>query len=262
MEYAKALGGRLRLTIDSADLSFEVGLEGVEERELDPRRSYRVIWQDAETRSLVHVGWLERTRHEFEFSYTDEARRNERFAPFPAFPKLDDVYRSSELFPFFAVRLISTADPNYAAVLEAIGLNDREATPAELLALAPDSQHDTIQVVPEPTEEPDGTLQRTFLVSGVRYAEADSQAAASILASLRPGAHLELAQETTNEFNSRAIQLLAEGTPVGWLPNYLLDEVHGYFETGRTVAVIVERANGPEAPPHVRLQCRLIVSSR
>ena len=89
------------------------------------------------------VGWLEYTGPGFEFSYTDEARRHERFAPFPAFPKLDQHYRSVGLFPYFAVRLISAADPNYEAVLDAIGLAGRDATPAELLALprSPSTRH-------------------------------------------------------------------------------------------------------------------------
>lgn len=259
-DYAGALGGRLRLTIECGDRSFDLAVEGVEPGAED-HRSFRVIWQDAASRALVHVGWLEYTGSGFEFSYTDEARRHERFAPFPAFPKLDEPFRSVELFPYFAVRLISVADPNYEAVLDAIGLASRPATPAELLALAPDSQHDTIQVVPEPTEAADGTLLRTFLVSGFRYADDLTDGAATrVVARLEPGAHLELVPEPTNPYNPRAIQVAAGGTQVGWLPDYLVEEVHGYIASGRRVEVAVERANGPDAPSHVRIQCRLIVS--
>jgi hypothetical protein len=259
-EYAAALGGRLRLTIECGDRSFDLAVEGDHERDTEDRRSFRVIWQDAESRALVHVGWLEYTGSGFEFSYTDDARRHERFAPFPAFPKLDESYRSVELFPYFAVRLISTADPNYAAVLDAIGLAGRNATPAELLARAPDPQHDTIQVVPEPTEAADGTLLRTFLVSGFRYADdLTDGAAASAVTRIERGAHLEVVPEPSNPHNPRAIQLAVRGTPVGWMPDYLVEEVHLYLATGRSVEVAVERANGPDAPSHVRLQCRLIV---
>jgi transcriptional regulator with XRE-family HTH domain len=258
--YAAALGGRLRLTIECGDRSFDLAVEGVDEHDAEDRRSFRVIWQDADSRALVHVGWLEYTGSGFEFSYTDEARRHERFAPFPAFPMLDESYRSAELFPYFAVRLISAADPNYKAVLDAIGLSGRNAAPAELLALGPDPQHDTIQVVPEPTEAADGTVLRTFLVSGFRYADDLTEGTASrVVTQLDRGAQLELMPEPTNPQNPRAIQLAARGTPVGWLPDYLIEEVHAYLTAGRSVEVAVERANGPDAPSHVRLQCRLMV---
>lgn len=259
-EYATALGGRLRVTIDWADSSFELAIAGVKDHLEEEGRSFRVIWQDGQSRALVHVGWLEYTGSGFEFSYTDEARRHRNFAPFPAFPKLDEVYRSADLFPYFAVRLISAADPNYEAVLDAIGLTDQDAKPVELLALGPDSPHDTIQVVPEPYEEPDGTLERTFLVSGFRYADDLTDGAAShVIAQLKPNARLELVAEPANPHNPRAIQIVSRGTQLGWLPDYFVDEVHGYIASGRRVEVVVERANGPQTPSHVRLQCRLIV---
>lgn len=262
-EYALALGGRLRLIIDCGDTSFELALKTGDDRleeEEEGRRSFRVIWQDAESRALIHVGWLEYTGSGFEFSYTDEARQHERFTPFPAFPKLDELYRSAELFPYFAVRLISAADPNYEAVLEAIGLAGKRATPAELLALAPDSQHDTIQVVPEPYEARDGTLERTFLVSGFRYADDVTDGGAGrAIGQLSPAIGLELVPEPSNPHNPRAIQVASRGTQLGWLPDYLVEEVHGFFAAGRSVEAVVERANGPTAPSHVRLQCRLIV---
>lgn len=259
-EYATALGGRLRLIIDCADSSYALAVGGVNDRLEEKERSFRVIWQDVESRALVHVGWLEYTGTVFEFSYTEEAQRHERFAPFPAFPKLDEVYRSADLFPYFAVRLISAADPNYEAVLDAIGLTGQDATPAELLAFGPDSQHDTIQVVPEPSEKTDGTLERTFLVSGFRYADDLVDGAAShVISQLKPDTRLDLVPEPTNLHNPRAIQIESEGTPLGWLPDYFVDEVHGYRATGRRVEVAVARANGPQTPFHVRLQCRLIV---
>lgn len=262
-DYAEALGGRLRLIIEYGDEVVELLVGRPDDRAVEGRQSFRVIWQDGLSRALVHVGWLEHTTSGFEFSYTDEARRHERFTAFPAFPDLDEIYRSGDLFPYFAVRLISTADPNYQVVLEAIGLADRDPTPVELLTYAPDSQHDTIQIVPEPTESADGTLSRTFLVSGLRYAdELTAGATSDVVARLEPGSHLKLLPEPSNPFNDQAIQLFHAGTQVGWLPDYLVDEVHGYIAAGSDVDVVVQRANGPDAPSHVRLQCRLVVSRR
>lgn len=263
-EYATALGGRLRLIVECGENQLELSLEDEpDEHSEEARRDYRVIWQDIATRALVHVAWLEFTGTEFVFSYTDEARSNETFEPFSAFPQMDETYRSNELFPFFALRLISSADPTFDAVLDAIGLTRADATPAELLARSPGSQHDTIQVVPETVETEDGTIVRTFLVSGVRHADAISAGTlTSIIERLESGALLELVSESTNPYNPRALQLSFDSTVIGWLPDYLVDEVHSYIAAERHVEVTVERANGPEAPWHVRLQCRLTVAGQ
>ena len=257
-EYVGALGGRLRLVVEHGDHQTDIGIPSIREERSEQRREFQVIWQDKVTRSLVRVGWLVFTGHEFEFSYTDDIKSDAGFRPFPAFPRLDEVYRSEELFPYFAVRLTSTADPQYEAVLDALGLTHEDATPAELLARSPESPHDTIQVVPEPTEMPDGTLVRVFLVSGTRHAdERDPDAVSQLIAKLPVDDPLELVPEPQNVQNSKALRLVTDGKRVGWVPDYLLDEIHGYIVSGRPVSVTVVRANGPDTPPHLRLLCRL-----
>lgn len=263
-EYVEALGGELRVHAEFGHHRIELAVHamdppcGLEEK----RREYRVIWQDKDTRGLVQVGWLEYTGDGFVYSYTDDARRNDRFTPFPSLPDLGEVYRSPDLFPFFALRLISTADPQYSAVLDSLGLSQDRATPAELLARAPsESPHDTIQVVPEPTELTDGSVVRTFLVSGVRHArQSSSKRVDRILAGLEPGTQLELTPEPENPADARSLQLAVCGVVIGWIPSYLVEEIHRYIDSGRALSFVVDRANGPDAPWHLRVLCVLTVS--
>ena len=261
-EYVGALGGRLRLIVEHDDDDTEIEIPSLRYERPDHRREFRVIWQDQETRSLVHVGWIEFTGAEFRFSYLEEARSNPRFRPFPAFPLLDETYESEDLFPYFAVRLPSAADPQHDSVLDALGLRREEATPVELLTRSPsDSPHDTIQVVPEPTEKSDGTLVRDFLVSGVRYVDQhDPSAVGRLIESLPVGLPLEFVHEPLNPHNAEALKLSVDGKDLGWVPNYLLSEIHGYIDSNRTVSVSVARANGSDAPWHLRLLCRLTVA--
>lgn len=263
-DYIDALGGTLRVHAEFGNDRMELTVHA-----MDPpsglgesRREYRVVWQDKETRGLVQVGWLEYTGDEFVFGYTDSAKRNERFTPFPSLPDLGEVYRSPDLFPFFALRLISTADPNYSAVIDSLGLSRDRATPAELLARAPsESPHDTIQVVPEPTELADGSLDRTFLVSGVRHArQLGPKRVDRVLAGLASETHLDLVAEPDNPADTLALQLGVRGVVIGWIPSYLVEEIHQYVDSGRTLSFVVDRANGPEAPWHLRVLCRLTVS--
>jgi transcriptional regulator with XRE-family HTH domain len=261
-EYVTALGGRLHLVVEHEAGRTEIEVPALRQhRAAHQKREYRVIWQDQATRALVHVGWLEFTGEEFVFSYTEEAKATPVFKPFPPFPVFDEIYKSADLFPFFSVRLASTADPQFDAMLDALGLTRDDALPAELLARSPsDSPHDTIQVVPEPTEMPDGRLVRTFLVSGIRHAnEEDPEAVSRTVAELAAGTPLHLVPEPDNPKNPLALQLTVDGTRVGWVPDYLVHEIHAHLDSGRSMSFVVERANGPDAPWHLRLLCRMFI---
>lgn len=262
-EYVAALGGRLRLVVEHEAGRVDIAVPSLRQHRPDvERREYRVIWQNQASRALVHVGWLEYNGDEFVFSYTEAAKSNADFEPFPPFPLFNETYRSTELFPFFSIRLTSAADPGFDAVIDALGLTRDQATPAELLARSPsESPHDTIQVIPEPTEMPDGTLVRRFLVSGVRHAdERRPERVSRAVERLTAGTQLLVLPEPTNPTNPRALQLAAEQTVIGWVPDYLVDEIHAYLERDRSLSFVVDRANGPEAPWHLRLLCRLTVA--
>ena len=227
------------------------------------RREFRVIWQDPTTRRLVHVGWLEARPEHFVYTYTAAAQTSPAFQPFPSFPDLSATYQAKELFPFFTARLTSAADPNYDATLEALGLTRANATPIELLSRAPSgSPHDTIQVVPEPVELSDGSIERLVLVSGARHANPrDPDEVAASISQLDPGTPLTLAPEPSNPNNPAAIQVVHGSQPLGWIPDYLLDEIHSYLDRRAQIDLSVVRAGGPETPWHLRLLCRLTVSA-
>jgi hypothetical protein len=261
-EYVAALGGRLHLVVEHGAIRTEIALPWLQQVTTETRRrEYRVIWQDHVARSLVHVGWLVFAGDLFQFSYTEDAKSHPNFSPFPAFPSFHDKYESTDLFSFFLVRLINTADPEFDAVIDALGLTRAQATPAELLARSPsESPHDTIQVVPAPTELPDGQLRHLFLVSGIRHAhEQDPERVGRVVDTLDPGDRLQLVPEPANPVNPQALQLAAKGTVIGWVPNYLVDEIHTYLQRTRQLDFEVERANGPETPWHFRVLCQMIV---
>lgn len=264
-EYISAVGGRLRLVVDHPALTAQLVVPTLRQHDVPgagQRREYRVIWQHPGSRALIQVGWLVFTGTEFVFSYTDGVEEVTTFEPFPPFPSVRETYRSPELFPFFAVRLTSAVDPGFDAVIDALGLSRTEATPAELLARSPSSRYDTIQIVPEPTELPTGELVRTFLVSGVRHAvEIDPEHVKHVIGGFTKGTALELAPEPSNEFNPQALQLASNGTVIGWVPDYLVEEIQAYRERGRALTFTVDRANGPEVSWHLRLVCRLTVSA-
>lgn len=260
-DYVAATGGRLHIVARYPDFECELRLPVLDESPADVReaRTFRVIWQNLRTRQLVHVGWLEFTGREFVFGYTPDAEIDADFEPFAAFPDLRATYRSTDLFPFFADRVASTARPDYDHLIAALGLTRDEATPVELLARSGGwTPHDTIQVVPEPVIDGTGTEVRPFLVSGARHVDEDNpDRVGTVIAKLKPGTPLDLADEPDNPSNPRAIVVAKDRQRVGWVPDYLLDYVHKQRDAGKRISVLVEHANGPEAPWHLRLLCRL-----
>ena len=257
-DYVAATGGELRLIASYPEFEHDIWLPVLDRMSgpTGPHR-FRIVWQSFEDRQFVHVGWLVYERKKFTFSYTPDAELRPDFEPFPAFPDFRETYQSSELFPFFASRLSATATSEH--LLSALGLNQEDATPVELLARSwGTTPHDTIQIIPEPLVLEDGSEIRPFLVSGVRHAEeSNPDLVTKRIALLRRGDELALRDEPDNPHNNRAIVLETISKPVGWIPDYLLDYVHKKRDEGMQPKVYVEKANGPDIPWHLRLLCML-----
>jgi len=223
------------------------------------RRSLRmaVAWQHPTDRGVHPVGLLEYEGHVHRFRYLKAASILPDFRPFVGFPHLTECYESRELFPFFAQRVMSPRRPDYSGYLRTLDLSD-SATPWEQLARAEGRlAGDTIQLVPEPRVEADGTTWGRFLVAGIRYRLADPVERERVLDTVKPGDHLELTGEPANPKNQRAI-LTTTGTGIhlGWVPDMLLDYVHVVWSCG-TPEVTVIHKNDAQSPSHMRLLVEL-----
>lgn len=224
-------------------------------------RRFLVVWQDSDTREFVWVGefvafnYSEGSRA-YEFRYTEGAVTHPRFRPFPAFPRLDQIYRQEQLFAFLQNRIMSPRRPDYLEYVAALGLDPGHPDPVELLArTGGERATDTIQLVPAPTVQGDRE-ELHFLVSGVRHVDPQGVR----LAELEPGADLHVRPEPENEFDPAALLLdMRTGEPVGYVPSYLLGYVHKQRELGAEIAITVEQVNGPEVPAHLRMLCRMEV---
>src|SRR5262249_1567623 len=88
-EYVEATAGRLRLVADFGDYDIELDLAALR-RSVQParERQFQVVWQNQQTRQLVHVGWLRAAPTAFTFEYTPDAELDRDFEPFADFPDL------------------------------------------------------------------------------------------------------------------------------------------------------------------------------
>lgn len=214
----------------------------------------RLIWKDPETRRYHEVGQFEALSDgRYVFGYLPDVAGIPGFHPLLQFPDVGRVYVSEVLPAFFANRVMSSNRPSYGDHLKWLGL-EPGATPLEILARTGGPRAtDTFHVV-DSFELVDGRCEGSFFVSGTRYKGFD-------IGKLQHGEELSLEDDPSNPHNPQAILLAADGNHLGWIPDWLVEDLHRFQEPGYLVRVYVDQVN-LDSPPHLAVRCRLVVESR
>ena len=223
-----------------------------------------LAWQDTQgedsrtgSRLWFPVGQLDTDAGEYpyRFRYTKgakEANREAGFLPLPEFPDLDGDYQSSELFPIFTNRVMSTKRPDFANYLHALDLGEGADSIEILSANGGRRVTDSFEVFPKLVKDADGSFVCRFFLHGWRYASEPAQAR---LNSLISGERLGVALELTNPMTEMAVQIQTEDYHViGWAPRYLVDDLTMAMAEapGRYKANVV-RVNPQPAPSRQRV---------
>ncbi len=220
-----------------------------------------VNWQDERSRRIFPVGrLLTLATGGYEFAYIEAAHEAAKygFVPFQAFPELGSVYVATELPAFFQNRLLRPGRPDYPRYLEELGLESATATPVKILARSGGRRvTDPLEVFAEFVPSRD-RFEAHFFARGIRHRVGAEEA----VTQLQSGDELRLEPEPSNEFNARAHLLLChDGRSVGYVPDYLTDDLGELAERDPSLKVDVVRVNLAPAPSQQRLLCRLSVSS-
>lgn len=223
---------------------------------LEVARRLFLIWQNPDSRKFVRVGVLsELADGRYAFEYTEDAISADGFYPLAQFPDMRRIYVSNGLPAFFVNRLMSRKRESFASYLQSLGIDSAALdTPMELLARTGGPREtDTFHIVDDLMFNADGALVSRFLASGVRHIEGSSER----LSSIKPGDRLFLRASPENPVNKRAqLICVTSGDPVGYVPDWLLDDLENLQARSSNLNVIAERVN-PDAHPHLRLLCRV-----
>jgi hypothetical protein len=219
-----------------------------------------VNWRDEKSRRIFPVARLVTLKEGagYEFAYIAAAAEAQRFgfSPFQAFPKLEEVYVARDLPAFFKNRLLQQGRPDYPQYLRELGLEPADATPVEILARSGGRRvTDPLEVFAEFLPAGD-RLEAHFFVRGIRHLEGAEAATLE----LKPGDRLGLKHEPTNEFNMNAhLVICHDGRAVGYVPDYLVDDLGALVESDASLRVEVVQVNQPPAPSQQRLLCKLSI---
>lgn len=230
-----------------------------------------LAWQDARqdrgarpgSRAWFPIGRLEAEPGQdwFRFLYTKgalDAQAKAGFQALNAFPTLEKVYESRELFPLFQNRLISPKREDYAEYLERLALPPEETDPFTILAVSGGwHQTDNLEVFPQIRPHRDGRFSCRFFLHGWRHVNVPSQERVS---RLEEGTSLQVAVELNNPATGAAIQLLTADDyfMVGWTPRYLIKDILAAISGGvEDMRAHVVRNNPPPAPHSQRVLVEL-----
>ena len=222
-------------------------------------RKLGVFWQDPDTRRWYPVGMLTRTADLYKFVYTEGAREAKGFVPFGRMKDLNKTYKSTDLFPLFANRILARSRPEYDQYVRWIGAET--APDDEMLILARTGgarATDSLMIYakPEPNERSEFDL--FFLCHGIRHLP---RAAIERINKLTEGDPLYPMFDVLNPFDVDAVGLRTNDPVwlVGYVPRFFARDVRMCIEAAEPsrIKLQVMRVN-PDAPMQLRLLCRLI----
>lgn len=223
-------------------------------------RTLFLAWQDSKSRSWFPIGRLAFDGDEYQFVYTQgvkEAQQKGGFEPLLSFPRLDEVYKSTHLFPVFANRLMPRSRPDYSSFIQWLNIPQHEDDPIAMLARSGGQREtDTLTVFPCPEPDEEGRYHLHFFSHGLRHLP---PCAIERINCFEAGEKLWLAHEFHNPFDPQAVTLHTEDHYiVGYCPRYLNSEVFKLLKRNPGfVDVRVERVNQSPTPLQFRLLCNM-----
>ncbi|AXE39959.1 hypothetical protein [Acidipropionibacterium virtanenii] len=223
-----------------------------------------VMWQHPETMAILPIGRFGYDGELYTFNYTRQAAEIQGLRPLPELRDLHRTYRSAQMPLVFEQRVMSPRRPDFDDYLSRIGLLPENATPWEQIVHSGGTRvGDTLQFMQMP-EVRNGRAHARFFANGIRHVPEmprdvggrvikvtrDSQEAA--LCALNPGDLVELQPEHGNRIDARACLIVADGTPVGWVPMAISSDVRRLMSP-EDLSARVARIAPASSPAHTRL---------
>ncbi len=223
-------------------------------------RTLFVAWQDKlHTRQWYPIGRLDAdTEHsDYRFRYVRgayNAQAKAGFGPLLAFPKFEQDYHSSELFPLFLNRLMKNDRSDFKEYIHQLDMTPEQAAdPLEIFSVTGGVREtDNLEVFPKIDKNEDGGFKCRFFLHGYRHINPSAQ---ERLKAVKLGDELRVAIESNNPVTTVAIQLQSgeDYYILGWAPRYLIpDLMQAMAEGPLEVCAYMVKVNPEPAPSKQR----------
>jgi hypothetical protein len=219
-----------------------------------------LAWKDPLGHSWFTIGRLTKDSDNYHFVYTQgvfEAQQKCGFQPLLSFPRLDKIYKSTQLFPIFSNRLMSRSRPDYLNFMQWLNISPESNEPFAILARSGGERvTDTLAVFPYPELEEKGQYHLYFFSHGLQHLLHSS---IERINHLETGEKLRFAHLVQDFDNLPALTLNTQDKLlVGYCPQYLYAGVFEILQyQNSNITVGVERVNKPPTPFQFRLLCKM-----
>lgn len=192
-----------------------------------------LIWKCDKTRKQYIVGRLSKNG-QYEFQYDEEIQEAKKagFMPLISFEKLDQVYKSDELFPVFSSRLPDRKRQDIDKILKKYGLEEYDAY--QLLKMSGAKLPiDNLYFI-DPILNFKGGFEKVFFLAGVRhYLGCDGENCSKAIHTTR-GDEVFLKREIDNPHDKNAICVINEHHELlGYIPRYYCSAFIRMMEEGK-----------------------------
>ena len=199
-----------------------------------------LIWKDPNTRANYTIGKLSHDdKYRFEyFAAAANDAQDTGWEPLEAFPVLNKVYESENLFPVFSSRLPDRKRRDIKKILSKYDLDafDEFQLLRKSGARLPIDTYEFVDPI-FPDEE---TIERDFYIMGIRHHAACNGTHCELLPSVNVGDLLYLEEEPQNEYDRFAIKVLTKQQEfLGYIPRYYSQPITERMQNGLTYSCIV-----------------------
>ena len=207
---------------------------------VNDREYMYLIWKDYKTRQRYIVGELSKNgKYEFKYRAKDLDKAIQKgFEPLIAFPNINEVYESNDIFPAFSSRLPDKRRKDVKEILGKYKLDKYDAF--ELLRKSGGKlPTDSLEFI-DPIFLDDMSIEREFYIAGVRHHDYCKGKIKHVNFKIEINETLILEKDSSNEHDKYAVKVMnKENNILGLIPIFFSKEISEAMDNNRKMSCIV-----------------------